>query len=148
MGNVVQMKENKVSPITEVKLAEHERREFVAYTPSGVTIEDVKKPEYWAYVAHNFTPYSTYIDVLAIDASWTARLLVTSCERNWAKVFVIYHHELVAEKKNIPESDFKVDFVPAHKWRVVRKSDSEVICKNMASRDEANKWLESYEANI
>jgi hypothetical protein len=147
--NVVKLeKKREVSPITNILLAEHERREFVGFVPHGVTIDDVLKPSFWAHVAQRFVPFRTYIDVIAEDSSWVARLLVTGADRNWATVHKIYHHQLTENKQEEPESDFEVNFAPQQKWRIIRKSDREVIQKDIANKDEAIKWLKDYEQTI
>ena len=145
MTNVVEMKK-KVNPINEVKFAEHDIIKFVAYPVHGETLEDVLESGYWSYVAERFTPMVTEIRVIAEDSSWMADLLVMSCERNWANVRVLNHYDFSKEKKAAKKSsEFKVEFVPAHKWRFKNKASGEVIQKGFQTKDEANKALRDYE---
>ena len=149
MSNVVKIEDRKKpAPINAVTLAEHDRREFVAFAAHGVTIDDVTEPGYWAHVAEKFQPFRTYIDVVAEDGSWYAKLFVIASERNWAKVDVVYHKSVGKKEVAKPESNYDVNFAPAQKWRVVRKSDKEVMAKDIDSKDDAYKWLKDYEERI
>ena len=143
--NVVNIEEKRdIAPITNVEFSEHTRREYVCYPEPGTTIEDVTKLTYWTYVADKFEPLNTWLDVISQDGTWVARLLVVACERNWAKLQIIYYHEIEGGDVISPSEQYDINFIPAHRWRIVRKSDHEVMQKGFSAKSEAVSWLDDY----
>lgn len=127
--------------------AEYERRVFVATPEAGTKLEEMLSPGYWAHVAPRLTPWSR-IEVRAEDGAFYAEMLVLSCERNWAKMFVLNKYDLIpADLMMMPSAsdEFKIEFAgPHHKWRVVRLSDKEVLRTGYQTKEEANTWLNGH----
>jgi hypothetical protein len=75
-----------------LKGAEYERLVHGCYPPKEHTIEDLKRPEYWAAVAPKLRPWN-HIEVYAEDGTWYAHLLVLAVERAHAVVHVLRYDE-------------------------------------------------------
>ena len=134
--------------ITEarMRLAEHERNIWVANAPEGSTVEHIKQPEFWAYMAHLLHPFDQ-IEVRADDGSWMAELVVVNCDRTWAKVFVKHVYELTTTEEDFPLS-VKHKIVwrgPQHKFSVERISDQQRVKSGFSTKDEAGAWLREHE---
>lgn len=121
---------------------------YDAKIPIGVKLDDILKPEFWAHHSVRLTPFDE-IRARAIDGSWMAYLVVLDCARTWARVHVLQ----VVNFTPIELSEQEVQaFIDAHqvvhrgphKWSVVRKSDSGVLHEGMASKADANTWLEKH----
>jgi hypothetical protein len=137
----------------KLKLAEFARNVFAIELPPNTTIDDVKKPEFWAHVAGKLHP-TDRIEVLDAEGTFFAELFVVACARNWAKVSVLRFVELVesvADGKKATKDELKderakyvVEWTQGDKGRVVRLSDKQVITKDHASKAAAEAWLEKF----
>lgn len=130
-----------------LKQTAYENNMWTVYPEKGTTVEDMLVPDYWAHVGLQLRPYDE-IRVCSEDRSFYARLLVVSSDRLWAKTVVLESHALssAASKEAAGIFDqFKVEHAgPHHKWRVVRIKDSEVLVKELGTKDEAEGWLKQY----
>ena len=52
---------------------------------SGVTLDEIQVPGFWAHMAAYLRPYD-HIEARADDGTWVAYLIVTGCDRTWARV--------------------------------------------------------------
>lgn len=128
------------------KLAEYERSDWIVNAPEGATLDDVKKPEFWAFVAPQMRPFD-HVEVRADDGTWVAQFIVTAADRTWAKIAEIYTVKLASaadEMKN--SSAFDVDYKGPHKkWCIIRRSDSAMVREGIGTKDEAFKERERLE---
>lgn len=134
---------------TRMRLAEYDRQDWVCNAELGTTVEDILKVEFWTHMAALMKPYD-HIEVRIDDGSWVAFLIVTACDRNWAKVQLLSKHQLVADVTQ-PVSSIKhrVDHKgPQLKWCVIRVADGERVQSEMASKEAASEWLRNYERVI
>lgn len=148
MAEVAQKRSVVIHP-TRMHLSEYKRQDWVCNAELGTTVEDVLKPEYWAHMAALMNPYD-HIEVRVDDGSWVAYLLVTACDRTWAKVKLDRKLELV-DDVSTPEQSIRhrVEWKgPQLKWCVIRVSDSERVQSEMASKEVANEWLRNFEKTI
>ena len=154
-GNGSTQKEFKREPLIapRIQLAEYASNRWRVVLEQGTTIDEIKEPKFWAHVASKLRQFD---DITAIEESgaFRADLMVTACQRTWATVVVLGLHklhegEVVAAAQPQPEAEFSVGFAgPHHKWRVVRKSDNEVLHKGAQTEAEANTWLSDYRKTI
>jgi hypothetical protein len=143
------MAEKRSYAITEgsIKLSEFERREWVANIELGVSVEDIQDPAYWALVAKKISPYD-HIEARAEDGSWIAFLIVTGCDRTWAKVAVDRVVRLTTSDVSMSQADAKHRLEwkgPMRKWTVIRASDSEVVRDGFTEKDQARLWMREHE---
>lgn len=129
--------------------AEFKRNAWRASPANGETLEDVMKPEYWTHVAAQLRPLDR-IEVVPEDMSFFAELLVTKCDRLFAKTVVITHVPLTEEAKPaakpVPAGngvEYKVEWKGGAKFCVIR-SDGEVISKGHAAKEDAQTALDEY----
>lgn len=145
--------EQKRSPIidsTRMRLSEYERQDWVANIEFGTTLEDILNPGYWAHMAAYLRPYD-HIEARSDDGTWIACLIVTGCDRTWARVVVDRVIKLttreVAETQARPVH--KVEWKgPQNKFTVIRIADSEPIRAGFATKDEALLWLREHERTV
>lgn len=119
------------------------RTVYVATPEHGVTVEDLEKPEFWAHVAEQFKP-GDLIHVYPEDGTFWAELLVQTTSRAAAQVRVLRNYELAKVEALEDESEYEVKWAgPTAKFRVIRKSDGEVM-KGGMEKDEAQTYLRSH----
>jgi hypothetical protein len=126
-----------------MKLSQYERQEWVANAPEGCIVDDIKKQDFWALMAHLMKPYDR-IEVRADDGSWLAELVVIGCGRNWAKVSVLNHYKLDdASDEMKDDAEYSIAFKgPQKKWCVIRNSDDAYIREGIGSKQEAQAAME------
>ncbi len=142
--------ERKVPPITQnrLKFAEQERIVFMLTVEKEVEKEDLLNPAFWGQIAVNFKPCSK-IEVYRDDSAFYCELLVTSCDRTWAKVHVLSYVQLTKHIPTAVESPFKVEWAGPHaKFRVIRKEDKAVLVDKCITKEDALKWLKNYVKTI
>lgn len=130
----------------ELQLTQHTTLDYTYTVPEGTPFEDLIKADYWAHVAQKFRPH-TIIKVVPEDGSYWAELLVLSCDRLWAKVFVMRHYDLQAVDADSAAvaslaDGFEVLWKgPMKKHVIVRKADGAILQAGIQQKTEANLWL-------
>lgn len=134
--------------------AEFVKIDYCLSAEAGTTINDIVQPGYWAGVAHKLRP-SAKICVYTEDNSFYAELIVLTVSRVDARVAVILHKDLSDDVRAIDMGgdaarEYEVKWgSPATKYRVIRRSDKEVLCANLASVEAGWAWLhQNYLPNI
>jgi len=133
----------------ELQLTQHALLDYTHTVSEGTPFEDLLKPEYWAHVAQKLRPH-TLIKVVPEDGSYWAELLVLSCDRLWAKVFVLRHHDLTAVVEDSEATasrlaEFDIQWKgPVKKHVVIRKSDSTAVADGIQTKGEAQLWLDNH----
>lgn len=126
-----------------LKPAEYARNMHIAVAPSGASLEDALKPEFWSHVAAKTRRWDR-IELRAEDDTWWADLLVTKAERLALHVSVIAKLDLSGASKGVVIEGLPKEYDvqwggPAHKFRVIRKADNEILAHGM-SKEEAIQW--------
>lgn len=110
----------------------------------GHSLTDILVPEYWGHFATQLRPFDK-IRCCAEDGSFYAELLVRRTGRQMAIVEMLLSKDLTADTSKadaIEEAkNFDIGYVPAHKFRVVRRVDKEVVGKGFETEAEARTWL-------
>lgn len=105
---------------------------------AGTVISDVLKPEYWASVANKLRPFDR-IEVTPEDSTWWAELMVRSVSSKSVVVHLLMKVDFA--KAETPPADaalpYEIDYTPATKWRVRRRSDNALISENHLNREQA-----------
>lgn len=144
----VALKQRTIAPVDlgRVKLAEHERQNWVANIPEGVTVDDVKDPAFWSFVSARMRPYDR-IEMRSEDGTWVAEALVLSCDRTWAKIHVLQTYQLTTQDASMTECvKHEVRYRGPHrKWSVVRLTDQTPVRDSFETRIEAFKWMNEFE---
>jgi len=142
----------RVPMITALRMrpAEYERNDWVANVEFGVNIEDLLVPGYWAHMANKLRPYD-HIEARADDGTWIAHLLVTGCDRTWARVVVDRVIKLTTKEVSETQTpqQHKVEWKgPHNKFTVIRLADSEPIRTGFGTKEDASAWLREHERTI
>jgi hypothetical protein len=130
-----------------MKLAEYERNEWVANVEHGVTTDDIQDPSFWSLMASQLKPYD-HIEARAEDGSWVAYLIVTGCDRTWARMAVDRIVKLTTGDIAQTQAAVMHNVLwkgPQLKYSVIRLSDSENIKPGFQTKDEAYQWLREHE---
>lgn len=125
------------------QLAEHRRNLWTVRVPQGVTIDRVSDPDYWVHVTKDLR-VDDKIEVKAADGSWYAEFLVTKVDKTAAHVWLILYADRTQRPAPVAEratETHKVEFGGAHKWRVIRLADKQVIHKGEPDEESAKAWL-------
>lgn len=128
--------------------AEFRRNEWFAAPEAGTTLEQILDPDFWSHVSGRVKPLDI-IEVLPEDASFYARLMVTSCSRIHAKVVVLYHKSLVdagvAEPTPDDAGQYEVKWLgPSGKFGVLRTKDKHTVKSGFSTKPEAEIYLQDY----
>jgi hypothetical protein len=144
--------EKKRTPMIDqsrMRLAEYERQDWVANIEFGVSQEDIMVPGFWAHMASYMKPYD-HIEARADDGTWVAYLIVTGCDRTWARVALDRVVKLTS--KDVSETvavQHRVEWKgPQNKFTVIRVADLEPIRNGFATKEEANQWMREHERTI
>jgi hypothetical protein len=135
-----------VQPLDGARMreCEFERTVWVITAHENTKPEDLLRLEYWTNVAEKLKPYDK-IEARADDGTWYAEYLVVESERLWSRVCLLNKVDLDEAPKSDearPEAEFRVEWKgPAHKWSVIRSSDSAMVKEGLGSRTEANAWV-------
>lgn len=133
---------------TGLQDASHFRNRWMAVPPAAATIDDVCQPSFWLHSAAKLRRMDI-IEVLPEDEAWYAELLVIRIGIGTAKVKVL-NHAVIDEVGEEP-ADFTTEISwggPAHKYRVVRKSDKHVISYGHESKAAAMIAQADYERTL
>lgn len=128
------------------QLAAHNRQIWDVVPESGVTIEDLKRPQFWAHVSMDYRP-GDQIEVRAEDGSYFARLFVLDAGPGYAKVHVLENHalEVIEPGSETTLAGHSVVWSGPHtKFRVMRDEDKKVLKDGFQQKTDAITWLLSY----
>lgn len=129
--------------------AEDKRHDWVVDLPMSVTLEEAMEPSYWAHVAEQMDP-GDHIEVRAEDMSWIAFLIVSYCERNYAKV-VLDRAVKIGADTDAPVGSIKhrVEWKgPLNKYSVINVATSKVLQSGLRTKEAAMTWLQDHERTI
>ncbi len=130
----------------ELQLTEHATVRYTHSVREGTQFEELLVPEYWAHVAQKLRPH-TVIEVIPEDGAYWAELLVLSCDRLWAKVFLMRHYDLQsvdadpAAVASLADGYAVLWKGPAKKHVVLRKSDAAILQEGIQQKSDAQLWL-------
>ena len=144
------MAEGKQAPMIQsgrMRLAEYDRQDWIANIEYGNTLEQIIEPGYWGLMAQQLKPYD-HIEARAEDGSWIAYLIVTGCDRTWARVAVDRVVTLTTADVSQTQATEKHEIQwkgPQRKYSVIRLADSERIKEGFNTKDEAYAWMREHE---
>jgi hypothetical protein len=113
---------------------------------SGVTVEQLLKPEAWANVARRMKA-GHMIHVVPEDGAYFAELYVVSAGQNWANVSLLREVLLSLTDFAEPATEKYADIKwagPSAKFRVTRLKDGDTLRDGFGSRQEAESWLSDH----
>lgn len=150
------------SPINNIYPEASQLQTLVATIPSGVKLEDILQPEYWANVSNKLVAHKTHIKANWEDGTRLVVLRVVGVSLNSAKVRVMHDYSFEAPASTLTvqgtggsggganslrERDFEVEWKgPSHKFSVIRQTDKAYVKDQFDSKEEANEWLKKYVA--
>lgn len=145
-----------------VHVAEYARQHFRIVVPYGHTIDDVKKPEYWANVARKFNPHDL-VEFVAEDGSFYAEAIVLDKGPLWAKVFIKNLWDLNAKAQMpvesvavelpteiVDETAYEVKWGgPSAKFRIHKKDTNELLAPDsFQTKEDALAFLVKFKSRI
>lgn len=150
--------EKKMAPKTlspaDIHVMERVRLDYRVFVEADVTLEDIKRPEFWTHVVRSHLDQKgsilPLIEVVWKDRSKVVDLYVASCAESAALVVIksitdIHNGDRVV---NIDNQEYEIKWSgPKTKWRVYRKSDGELLGSGLEKPD-AEKFLDEYIAKI
>ena len=129
---------------TNVALAEHARLVYRINVPPSVPLDRVMEPDYLKHIAERLKP-GFIVEALAQDGKWFAELLVRKVGKEEVHCWCIRSVDLEASQEAAPAADeYAVKFGGAHKWRVIRLSDNEVMHHGEPTEADARQWLAEF----
>jgi hypothetical protein len=126
------------------KRAEYAEPVHHALIPEGCTVEDLKRPEFWAHVS-KIMGFGHLVHAMSEDRTWYAQGIVLDAGATWAKVdfFMVRQFGEVADMST-DDGDYTVKFVPTKGWRVIRVSDRAVIKDGLADKGAALIYIKEH----
>lgn len=129
-----------------LELAEFVQTVWVANPAAGVPYESLFSPSYWTHVADKLKPFAKII-VSPEEGGYYAELLVIYASRTEVVVRQILYvgmESSIDEVKN-DTTGYEINFGGRmHLWRVIRKSDKEIVGKGFNKEFMAQEWLDNY----
>lgn len=129
------------------KEASFVRNIWVATPDVKTPYEHVLKQEFWVHVAHKMKPMDR-IEVHAEDGSYFAELMVIDAGKAFAKVAEMRKINFTRHEVGVDSDDYDVSFIPAKRWRVIRKSDKQVMAEELPTKDEAMLWIANHKKTV
>jgi len=128
-----------------LSVAEYKRRQWFCEAADGVLLEDVMKPEFWAHVASKMTPFDR-IEVVSVDGTWAADLMVIATGRTAAKVVSLHQYSFVGGYADMSRvnTTHEVKHRGPRRWSIIRIADSAVVKEDIATREDADRILADY----
>lgn len=122
--------------------AEFSLRRIVARPQRELPYTELLKASAWSHHTAGEINPGTLIDVLPEDGSYYALLIVQSKNNSGMAVAEIFKKDLgEAKLQPIAAEEVFVEWGGAHKWRVVRASDNDVLAKDFGNEQDALGWV-------
>lgn len=129
----------------KLKEADHAYRRLFAEVPSGVDIDTVLNPDFWAHYTRDIRPMDV-IEVFCEDGSWEGVLRVMSVGTVEVKVKLRSVTEYETDEE--PEVEDDLYWIrwkgPAAKFAVVNKESGETIKDHLYPKSEAYAFMRSH----
>ena len=119
----------------------------------GLQPEDLLNPAYWAHHGVKLRPMDE-IRARAEDGTWVAYLLVLASDRTWARVTIdrvlklttadVSMTQATEEELKRLKSEYTISFSGPEKYRVIRKSDKNVMKAGLEQKGDAELWLDKH----
>lgn len=126
--------------------SEHARTVWRVVAEEGTTLDDVRKPIFWAHVAHTMARFDK-IEVLADDETWYAELMVRDCGRGFASTVVLSHIEFEANEADKPTSTegFEIGWKGVkRRFVVIREADRTLVKEELPNKAAAMAWVQEF----
>lgn len=128
----------------QFKQAEYHRNAWSVVPEPGTALKDFTTADAWLHVSKSLKARDQ-IELMPEDGAWYALLIVRSNGEKGPVLGVLHYVAFGADTKAVDDSAaFYVKFAGSDKWRVLRKSDNAVLAKGMATREEAEAWIEEH----
>lgn len=120
-----------------LQMAEHYFTPYAVVLPTGATLEEALKADYWAHVAEKLRQHDT-IRLIPEDGSYFAEALVLAAGRGFAKLKLLRHVALEEEPGETVPEGLEVKWRGPHlRWSVIRRSDSTILKDRLAEKIDA-----------
>ena len=108
---------------------------------SGVTVEDLKRPAFWASCAWRLKNMAR-VTVMPDDESYVCELLVRDAGRQYAVMSVLNYVQLATDLKVPVDAAYEVKWRGPHaKFGVLRLADKAIVSEGHADKLAAQVWL-------
>jgi hypothetical protein len=140
--------ENSVTlPVNGLHEESYSIKRWHVQIPNEHKAEDIVKPSYWAHISRRLhrgdiitgtkEDNSTFYELLVIEPLKTSTVVRLLREVNLEEEL---HEAETITKETIKQFEAKW-ISPNNKWGVVRKKDNVTIIENLATKDDANKYI-------
>jgi len=128
---------------SRMQLAEFAFAQWCITPEAGTALDALLEPAFWAHNARKLRP-GAVIWAEPEDGAWFALLRVRSANIGGAKVRVLFKTEepQVVQDEDPAANGFSVEWGgPAHKFRVKRVADKQVMQSGFQDKADAFRWL-------
>jgi hypothetical protein len=143
--------EREVLPVlpTQFGLYTHKLKQFSAIAPTGMTKEDIAKPEFWKHVAAQLQQ-GYEVRILAEDYAWVAYGIVTFKHSNNVKVTVTGFTQIddVSYDTGAIQDRYVAKQRGVLKWCIVDTETGENVFTNIPTQGKALLELDEYRATL
>lgn len=140
----VSQKQNKL-PVTRMPTRSNVRRtEWDVFVPPETTVDDLLNPVFWAHVAGStFQGKINYVDVHWDDNSQLCRIYVRNYNNSAAQMELLDHWDFDKNTTLDVPDDYIITWSGDQtKYRVIRRSDNQVIRDGFVAKPEALAFIE------
>lgn len=132
-----------------IKESQYLIREYTIYIPAGHTPENLSEPTYWVHHAARLSIHDK-IDCISETGQWEVTLRVVNKGNGWVKMRLLSGYDAQGRDETVEPlaAQFKTDFVPSAKHRVIHKESGVVVSSGHPSKDAAIEALEAHVATL
>ena len=124
-----------------VKDAAAMQQNFFVTVNSDVTVDDLKRPEFWASAAWQMKNLAR-VTVMPDDESYVCELLVRDAGRQYAVMSVLNYVQLATDLKVPIDAAYEVKWRGPHaKFGVLRLADKAIVSEGHVDKQAAQAWL-------
>lgn len=127
----------------DLQSAEYARSAFVITAKADTQPVNYLEPETWSHIPDLKLRQGDRIEIMAEDNSWFAELLVRVRVGQTIHLALLQEHQFdtIAGKEH---EEYEVLFAgPKALWRVLRKSDRNVMVDKLTAKSEGVSWIEA-----
>lgn len=134
-----------------LKGVEYISRDMSAMVEPNTTLEEVMHPEYWTHVAPRLREWGI-IHCRWKDKTRYATLMVIETGQTWAKTRLIMDKQFEAPSdpkvQDVEIKGYKIQFIPNQGFRVTHKEKGTILQQGLATKVDAELFLERYIADL
>ena len=135
---------NDAIPTNRMEIGDFARQSILVRCWPGTTKEMLEQEAYWTHCARLIRPRDEIV-ILSDDMKDLFEGIVLDRGDKWAHVTILRQYSL-DKRGRVERATYRVEFNPAHKYRVIRVGDGEIMAKGFAEEGPAQDFAKRMRA--